>query len=318
MISRPTLRDVACAAGVSHMTVSRVVNGSQTVAAATVRRVQAAIEALGYRPDPALSALAAYRSKKEGERAPSSVLAFLDCDPDAYSAVVLNGARAEAEWHGYSVERVELAKDARLQQQTCRRLFYRGVRGLLFGPSNQPWEFQGWDWPEFAAVSLGALSHHPALHSVSMDYFEGAISGFAFLRQQGCRRIALVLNPKLDARTGHRWLGGYGAAARLARQPVLWGGEKWASHDLALWLQKERVDGLLTVNASVCQTAQELGLAVAFLNDRCAPGIPRLRLDPATIGSEGVRLLHQLVVRHEYGLPSEPKRIALGGVWTVV
>jgi len=313
---RPTLRDVADEASVSHMTVSRVVNGSRAVAPATVQRVRAAIKKLGYRPDPALSALAAYRTSGWAKREQQSVLAFLDCDADDYSGIVLNGARGEAELHGYSIERLELSHDPIQQQKVCKRLFHRGVRGLLFGPSNGPWRFDGWMWEEFAAVSLGALSHQPALHSVSMDYFEGAMSGFRFLHGRGCRRIALAINPKLDARTGHRWLGGYCAAAKHAQRPVLWAATKWNPPELRGWMQKERVDGVLTIHTAVCETARALGIPVLFLNEFCPPEIPHLKLDPKEIGTEGVRMLHHLVLQREFGLPAEPRRISLRGTWT--
>jgi len=313
---RPTLRDVAAFAHVSHMTVCRVVNGTHAVAAPTAARVQEALDRLGYRPDPALSALAARRNGTGTVREQSSVLAFLDCDPDAYSAVVLDGARREAEWHGYAVERVELTHSPAAQRQTGHQLFHRGVRGLLFGPSERPWKFDGWDWPQFAAVSLGALNHTPALHSVSMDYFEGAVSGYRLLQSRGCRRIALALGPRLDARTGHRWLGGYCAAAKEAGRPVLWAGENWSGPAFCAWLERLRADGVLTIDSGVCAAARERGLAVAALNDLGSTDVPHLRLDPRDIGAEGVRLLHQLVLRREYGLPAEPKRIALGGTWT--
>ncbi|GAA0542735.1 LacI family DNA-binding transcriptional regulator [Paractinoplanes ferrugineus] len=48
----PRLKDVAARAGVSIKTVSNVVNGFVHVAPETRRRVQAAIDALGYVPDP--------------------------------------------------------------------------------------------------------------------------------------------------------------------------------------------------------------------------------------------------------------------------
>ena len=313
---RPTLRDVADLACVSHMTVSRVVNGSHAVATKTVERVRAAIEKLAYRPDPALSALAAYRRNGSGAREQQSVLAFLDCDANAYSDVVLDGARREAELHGYSIERVELARDLSQQEQVCRRLFYRGVRGLLFGPSEAPWKLQGWCWPEFAAVSLGALTHEPPLHSVAMDYFEGAMSGFQRLREQGCGSIALMLESRLDGRTGHRWLGGYCAAAMQLRKPVLWRESRGSAQELRRWIKKERVDGVLTIDPLVGRTVRAMGIPMAFLNDQAQmPGIPHLGLDPRDIGIEGVRLLHHLVLRREFGLPAEPKRISLRGVW---
>ena len=53
----PTLRDVAGAAGVSYQTVSRFLNRPDSVSTDTARRVQHAIDALGYVPNEAARAL---------------------------------------------------------------------------------------------------------------------------------------------------------------------------------------------------------------------------------------------------------------------
>jgi len=57
-----SLKDVAARAGVSARTVSNVVNGSARVAPETRRRVQEAIEELGYRPNLAARSLRAGRT----------------------------------------------------------------------------------------------------------------------------------------------------------------------------------------------------------------------------------------------------------------
>jgi len=59
---RVTLADVAQAAGVSPITVSRALRGERAVAQELCERVQAAATALGYVPDPAARALASSRS----------------------------------------------------------------------------------------------------------------------------------------------------------------------------------------------------------------------------------------------------------------
>ena len=60
------MADVAARAGVSHQTVSRVVNGHPNVAAATRQRVLEAIAELGYRPNSAARALATGSSRTIG------------------------------------------------------------------------------------------------------------------------------------------------------------------------------------------------------------------------------------------------------------
>jgi len=63
---RATLHDVAQLAGVSHQTVSRVVNGHPSVAAATRTRVVEAIRRLDYAPNRVAQSLATRRSRTVG------------------------------------------------------------------------------------------------------------------------------------------------------------------------------------------------------------------------------------------------------------
>ena len=55
---RPSIRQVAARAGVSHMTVSRVLNDAPNIRPDTRNRVLAAIAELNYRPSNAARALA--------------------------------------------------------------------------------------------------------------------------------------------------------------------------------------------------------------------------------------------------------------------
>lgn len=58
--------EVAKLAGVSHQTVSRVINDSPDVSDATRTKVQDAIKALDYRPSNSARALASHRSRTIG------------------------------------------------------------------------------------------------------------------------------------------------------------------------------------------------------------------------------------------------------------
>ena len=76
----PVMADVARLAGVSHQTVSRVINGQSNLRPATRLRVEEAIRQLGYRPNTAARALVTRRSatigvigSKSGFWGPSSI-----------------------------------------------------------------------------------------------------------------------------------------------------------------------------------------------------------------------------------------------------
>ena len=84
----PTVADVARHAGVSPMTVSRVINSEPTVLPATCEKVTAAIEALGYVPNPAARSLAGGRQCR---------IALLHANPSAaYLSEFLMGSLAQA------------------------------------------------------------------------------------------------------------------------------------------------------------------------------------------------------------------------------
>jgi LacI family transcriptional regulator len=63
---RPTINDVARLADVSKKTVSRVINNSPLVRAATRERVAAVVNTLGFSPDPQARGLASRRSSLIG------------------------------------------------------------------------------------------------------------------------------------------------------------------------------------------------------------------------------------------------------------
>ncbi|CCJ96492.1 LacI-family transcriptional regulator [Cronobacter malonaticus 681] len=71
-----TLEDVAAHAGVSRATVSRVVNGDSKVKSHTRARVEAAIQALGYSPNPAAARWPPARATPSGLSLPLTAAAF--------------------------------------------------------------------------------------------------------------------------------------------------------------------------------------------------------------------------------------------------
>ena len=67
------IREVAALAGVSHMTVSRVLNGHPNIRPATRQRVLDVIQQLDFKPNSAARALATQRTQRIGVIVDSSV-----------------------------------------------------------------------------------------------------------------------------------------------------------------------------------------------------------------------------------------------------
>jgi LacI family transcriptional regulator, galactose operon repressor len=74
--SRPTLHDVAKAAGVGTTTVSRVINGGHYVAPEMLKRIQCVMKDLGYQPNVAARSLKSDRSRTIGLIVPSIIDPF--------------------------------------------------------------------------------------------------------------------------------------------------------------------------------------------------------------------------------------------------
>src|SRR5882672_1415778 len=91
---RVTIKDVAVQAGVSVATVSKVINGRYGVAAATVARVQAVIQELGYEASLVAQSLRNHRT---------NVLGILVADLEPFSTELLKGAADAIRGSGFEM-----------------------------------------------------------------------------------------------------------------------------------------------------------------------------------------------------------------------
>ena len=120
----PAMTDVADFAGVSHQTVSRVLNDHPSVSPRTRALVLAAVEQLGYRPNTAARALATGRSRTLGVLSMSGTLFG--------PAATLSGVQAAAREAQYAVTVVDLASTEPLVlRQSAGLLVRQGVDGII-------------------------------------------------------------------------------------------------------------------------------------------------------------------------------------------
>ena len=120
----PVMADVGRLAGVSHQTVSRVINGSDHVSPTTRDRVLAAMEKLDYRPNSIARALATGRTR---------TLGVVSSDTTLYGpASTLFGIERAAHREGYFIVVASMrALDRVTMAEAVDRLRVQGVEGVL-------------------------------------------------------------------------------------------------------------------------------------------------------------------------------------------
>ncbi len=178
------ISEVAERAGVSAMTVSRVVNNSGYVSAATRQRVELAIEQLGYVPNALARQL---RSKR------TEMLALVVSDiSNPFFTTIARGVEDAASARGFAVMFCNTDESAEEESRYLRLLVERQVDGVLLVPA------------ENAAASLRLLRTHKIpvvvidrrasrrVDNVRCDSEAGAYALASHLVGLGHRRIAVL------------------------------------------------------------------------------------------------------------------------------
>jgi LacI family transcriptional regulator len=181
------MRDVARHAGVSLKTVSRVVNGENGVRPDTAAKVNAAIEALGFRRNDLARVL------KQGRLTRSLGLVIEDVGNPFYSQVV-RGVEEVARGNGYLVISGSSDEDPERERELVRSLCERRVDGLLIVPADGD---HRWLLPELRmGIQAVFLDRPPGgglqADAVLIDNVGGAHRAVEHLVAQGHRRIAFV------------------------------------------------------------------------------------------------------------------------------
>ena len=181
-----TIDDVARHAGVSGMTVSRVLRGSAPVSAAARQRVQRAVLELGYRPNTAARHLASGTPHRIG---------LIYANPSqAYLSELLVGALDECAAHGLQLVLARASEPARRHHELAA-LLSDGVSDFLLPPAVCDDERLLAPLRRAAARWVALSPADPRVHalSASVDDFEAARRLTARLIDLGHRRIGFIV-----------------------------------------------------------------------------------------------------------------------------
>lgn len=294
-------------------------------------------EKMGYRPDPSLSALAAYRFAKQSHKIQSG-LAWVNRYKDpkhwrkfgelkAYWA----GAVMAAERFGYHLEEI-IWEPCQPVNRLEKILETRGVRGILMPPHHFPLDWSGFDWTKFSAVRFGMSVRNPDIHAVTTDQLRAVVMAMEKIRQHGYQRIGLVVPCDFDRNLGGNYVGGFFAAHELfdlghlipplpINSDVYEHQPEKARQYLERWLHKHRPDAMLTMVGKVPTLLRELGvrvpqdLAVAGTSVLDLPFDAGINQNSEMVGRIAVETLISQINLNERGQPVAPCRILVESLW---
>jgi len=203
-----TIGDVARRAGVSKVTVSRVLNGAANVNAQTRERVEQAIRDLAYLPNLAARSL---RSRQ------TQTIALVVPDiTNVFWTTVARGVEDQAQKKGYSVLLGNTDENPEKQRSYLRAVMQQRVDGVIIAPYNRDSDtIRPLLDQKIATVLIDRKLDGLAIDSVRGDSVGGAYALVSHLIGLGCQRIAMIAGPRGASTAEERALG-YCLALRQA------------------------------------------------------------------------------------------------------
>ncbi|MBN2548263.1 MAG: LacI family DNA-binding transcriptional regulator [Anaerolineales bacterium] len=208
--SRATIREVAALAGVSHQTVSRVINGSERVSPETRQRVEQVIDQLGYEPNAIARFMAHGRTRTFACLSPNLT--------DYTFACIIESAESEARQHGYFLLTASAPTVEDFDLLVRQLVISRRTEGLLvINPyADERYRHLPQDFP---VVFLGANSLDETIDSISLDDEVSGALAVQHLLDLGHRRIAMLTGPMREDCSQDRQRG-YQAVLQQAGIPL--------------------------------------------------------------------------------------------------
>lgn len=272
----PAMSDVAALAGVSHQTVSRVLNDQPSVLPATRRRVLDAIATLGYRRNRAARALVTRRTGTIGVLSSGSAL----FGPTS-TLIAVEGAARDA---GRYVSVATLPQwDASEVAGVLDHFLSEGVDGIVvIAAHDEAVEaVQAFGVP-VPTVMVGPVGLPDPLRSVAVDQYTGGRLAVRHLLELGHRHVAHLAGPLdwLDARRRiEGWRDELATAGVVAGEPIA---GDWSA-DRGYAVGRELAGGALPTAVFAANDQLALGLLRAF-----AEAGVRVPADVSVVGFDDV------------------------------
>jgi LacI family transcriptional regulator len=325
------MRDIAEATGLSRSAVSLALRNSPQIPETTRRRVREAAEALGYKPNPLVSALMAHMraGKPTPQAAPLALItAHLRPSPWQYGAVTLGlfkGLTERGQQRGYRIEEFWLREPKMTAQRLSRILHQRNVQGVIICPIPRARGHLTLDWNLFASVSIGYSLTRPVLHRVIGHHVHAVQIAMRKLRHLGYSRIGLAMADEQDVRVDRHFSSSYlGEQWQLPEEhrvvPHLADRDGWTASGFKRWFAGQKPQAILTVDAyNVEEWLQSLRARVPVISLYCRLDADEefhgIHQNDYAIGAAAIDLLVDQLSSNHRGIPAIPRTTLVEPIW---
>jgi LacI family transcriptional regulator len=327
-----TQKDLAAALGVALGTVSMALRDDPRITPARRREIQTAAVKMGYRPNPAATALAHFKHASTVKPV-QAVFAWLNLWPDPRKLrrfgefdLYWKGAFATAEKFGYRLEEFACSDRMPLARVT-QILLSRGIEGLLLPPHEFTPDWAGFPWERFSTVRFGRSLDTPETLVVTADQVANMMLAFRRVRDLGYERIGFVAEP--PNKKWHLFEAGFLMAQqklplrqRLAVFRANPGDPRVTSQkELERWLRREKPDAVITtvaqaqemLGAAGLRVPEDIGLsAMSVLDGNATAGIDQ---HSEEIGRTAALSLISLIHDHDRGPSRLHRELLVKGSW---
>lgn len=334
MRTHVTLRDIAAKSGFHFTTVGAALRGDPRIPVATTKRIRRWAEKLGYRANPVLSALSAYRGRTQSRHL-AAVIGYLGYyDPKETPTLnprenrLVQAASRHAEELSFRLEPLRIDTPGFTARRVNALLRARGIHALILAARLPgPGPIMELEWDQFSVVALGYSITNLRCHRACYHQSHSMLLNLSELRARGYRRIGLAISHQVVVRSQTLFLGSYlaeqcqfPAADRVP--PLIVSQPEVTAAALLPWIKKYRPDCLITASPEAVGWLREAGLrvpadiGVAHIS-RESKESPVAGIDEQCelLGEAAVDLTASLLRANERGLPVHPRTSLVEGVW---
>jgi DNA-binding LacI/PurR family transcriptional regulator len=172
------MRQIAEAAAVSVMTVSRALRDSSLVTPALRERIRKIADELGYRPDPEMAKLMKHLRRHHKPSYMATLAAITSVEESRETLELRKTSRSaqeRAEALGYRLELYRVKEPAQFNRTLQRTLVNRGIEGVLLLQMTLPCNVDALlDWGKFSAVTASPSIVGHSFPQAGVNYFHNA------------------------------------------------------------------------------------------------------------------------------------------------